>query len=190
MVFVIIISFLKYINENELFGFGKNERSQLGILKGKQNYPVKEALVIEFNFNSSLKDIACGNAHILFLTLRGTVYSCGQLGLPMKTSKLKPKFRGGSNIPKLTEFHKIIQIGCGYQSNYVLDEYGQLYTFGDNLKAVGVKKNIAGMVHTVPKIKFCKISNGMSHFAGISVDKCVYTFGVNELFCQYVRNML
>lgn len=68
-------SFIYTIN-NELYGFGRNDYSQLGISIKYTSKPI----LINYKFNSILIQIECGYYHSLFLTENGKLYGCGNNG--------------------------------------------------------------------------------------------------------------
>ncbi|EPS70900.1 hypothetical protein M569_03859, partial [Genlisea aurea] len=99
--------------------------------------------------NQSLKEIACGGAHTLFLTVNGDVYATGlndfgQLGISDSQSySAEPKRVSG--IPK-----EIIKIAAGYHHSAAVTVDGEVYTWGKNSNGqLGLGKN-AGKVISFP----------------------------------------
>ena len=100
---------------------------QLGI-NNKKKEIINE--IEDIQFKSPLKAISSGESHSLFLLMNGNVYAVGdnkygQIGLGKDIR----------NVNKITEIKKlsnikIKKIKCAALSSYVLDENGQLYSFG------------------------------------------------------------
>eukprot|EP01084_Bolivina_argentea_P032621 60361_1 len=137
-------------NSGMFYGFGENDKGQLGIGNTINMGPLKEANNIQplpiYNTYNLLKNvticrISCGLKHTLFLTTNGNVMSCGynkhrQCGIPLNeitdTSnrwQLQPKYV--SNLgPNSNAF--ITDVCCGLRHNLCLSKKGKLYVFGSN----------------------------------------------------------
>ncbi|XP_019181750.1 PREDICTED: ultraviolet-B receptor UVR8 isoform X2 [Ipomoea nil] len=100
--------------------------------------------------NQSLRDIACGGAHTLFLTENGSVYACGlndfgQLGISDDKSYTTEPVRVAA-LPK-----DIIKISAGYHHSCAITVDGELYVWGKNSNGqLGLGKK-ADKVVSVPR---------------------------------------
>ncbi|KAA8547058.1 hypothetical protein F0562_003487 [Nyssa sinensis] len=103
--------------------------------------------------NQSLRDIACGGAHTLFLTETGRVYAAGlndfgQLGISDdKTYTTEPLEVSG--LPK-----EIIKISAGYHHSSAITVDGELYMWGKNSNGqLGLGKRAAKVVSAPSKVE-------------------------------------
>ncbi|KAB7498005.1 Protein RCC2-like protein [Armadillidium nasatum] len=112
--------------EGKVMTFGRNEKGQLGTGDTEnRNVPV---------MLDSIKDLtvvaaAVGRNHSLFLTDRGSVFSCGdnksgQCGVGNTTSII--------HTPCRISFKesKVVKIACGADFSMIIDKRGYLYSFG------------------------------------------------------------
>ncbi|XP_076028928.1 protein RCC2 homolog [Oratosquilla oratoria] len=113
-------------SEGKVFTFGRNEKGQLGVgdCEPKTGIQMVETLN-EFTIISA----AVGRNHSLFLTDRGTVFSCGdnksgQCGVGNSNAII--------NTPCRISFKdaKIKKVACGGEFSVILDTNGYLYSFG------------------------------------------------------------
>jgi len=88
-------------------------------------------MVIELSKDETVIDIATGAAHILALTSKKRVFSCGHY----KQYQLGRHIKNGSNMDDWINFKPIRQlknISCGYFNSFVIDESEDVYTWGLN----------------------------------------------------------
>lgn len=104
-------------------------------------------------FRESLRSIACGGAHTLFLTESGNVYATGlndygQLGISDDKSYLTEPFRI-SGLPK-----EIVQISAGFHHSSAITVDGELYMWGNNSNGqLGLGKKAASVVYAPTKVE-------------------------------------
>eukprot|EP00483_Globobulimina_turgida_P007950 UN07966 len=140
---------------NKIYSFGQNTFGERGF-KSKKGDKVKDAINavllndIEIRdnfgpilpFKDTVKDIACGHFHSLFLMSNGKIWSCGN-------NKVGQTGHGkGVPVQNLTMIETgaikrkvIIKIGCCEETSFCLDDKFKLYVFGGNdrgLLATGV----------------------------------------------------
>ncbi|KAK1587622.1 hypothetical protein Q3G72_014941 [Acer saccharum] len=103
--------------------------------------------------NQSLKAIACGGAHTLFLTETGRVYATGlndfgQLGIQKNTSyALDPLEVSGLG-------KEILQISAGYHHSSAITVDGELYMWGKNSNGqLGLGKKAANVIPVPTKVE-------------------------------------
>uniref|UniRef100_A0A5B7AE55 Putative E3 ubiquitin-protein ligase HERC4 isoform X1 n=1 Tax=Davidia involucrata TaxID=16924 RepID=A0A5B7AE55_DAVIN len=103
--------------------------------------------------NQSLRDIACGGAHTLFLTETGCVYATGlndfgQLGISDDKSYTTDPLEV-SGLPK-----EIIKISAGYHHSCAITVDGELYMWGKNSNGqLGLGKRASKVVSAPSKVE-------------------------------------
>ncbi|EOX92733.1 hypothetical protein QUC31_003788 [Theobroma cacao] len=103
--------------------------------------------------DQSLKSVACGGAHTLFLTESGRVYATGlndfgQLG-SSDSMNYTPEPIEVSGLPK-----EIVQISAGYHHSCAITVDGKLYMWGKNSSGqLGLGKKAAKVVHVPTKVE-------------------------------------
>ena len=151
-----------YTINNKLYGFGKNTKSQLGLL-----YPgwySWEPTLIKYSFDSKLSQIKSGASHSVFLTTKGNVYYCGDsTWVPSK--KIKK-----NSIYQLKCLKNIKLIECTMSNTFCVNNNDILSTFGS-------KTN--GSLNIIPDISVNALSCGKHHIALIANNNGIYTFGNN-----------
>ena len=167
-----------YTKSNKLFSCGYNSKGQLGI-NGKKKQLINEIKYIKFK--SNLKSIASGVCHSLFLLITGEVYGVGS-NEDMQINFDK-NIDGFDKITQIEKLSNIEEIQCCERSSYVLNKYGQLYSFGYNKYGeLGQnKKNPKfgiGKVLIDSQVKF--ISAGGFHVWCMDKKNDIYVFGAND----------
>mmetsp|Transcript_24628 Transcript_24628/g.42030 ORF Transcript_24628/g.42030 Transcript_24628/m.42030 type:complete len:426 (-) Transcript_24628:58-1335(-) len=123
--------------DNEVFVWGRNSCGQLGVGDAykKQNTPLKVS-----GWPDNIVDIKGGRAHTLILTSDKFVYSCGshetgQLGLgDSDTLTTVGNTLYSGTVQKIEELSNIVRIECGDDFGTCIDENGNLFVFGSNVK--------------------------------------------------------
>ncbi|VFR00974.1 unnamed protein product [Cuscuta campestris] len=110
--------------------WGNGDFGRLGHGGIESQWRPKSLLPSAFH-DQSLRDIACGGAHTLFLTENGSVYACGlndfgQLGIPGDKSYTPEPVRVAT-LP-----NDIIKISAGYHHSCAITVDGELYMWGKN----------------------------------------------------------
>ena len=176
-----------YTVNNELYGWGTNEYKQINPKFSAA--PINNPRLIKCDFRSSLIQIECGHNYSLFLTLKGSVYGCGNNMLGQLTYNYSGNYSYPSKgmhagIQSIKLLSNIKQIACGYQSSYCVDKSNTLRVFGDNSDgALGLGRymDMAQIDHIriVNGIKVASIKAGFSHACCLTVNQDAYTFGYN-----------
>lgn len=117
-------------SEGKLFLWGNNEYGQLGDgTKGDLSEETRDNIIsAPIYISDSIKDVAFGKNHTLFLKDNGDLYACGdnrycQLGIDEIEECLIPK--------KIME--NIKKIDAGLYTSYALDNQGNLWAWGNNI---------------------------------------------------------
>ena len=119
--------FIKTSN-NKLFAFGNNENRQAGIKKTTLFDFISKPTLIEYKFDSTLKDVKCGSGHSLFLTQNGNVYGSGMNIYGELTDKYIKN--NGNIIQCIINGNNVKCIDCGNLNSYILYRNNRLKTFG------------------------------------------------------------
>ncbi|XP_059656346.1 ultraviolet-B receptor UVR8 isoform X2 [Cornus florida] len=130
--------------------WGNGDYGRLGL--GSVESQWRPAFCSAFD-DQTLRDIACGGAHTLFLTETGCVYATGlndfgQLGVSVDKSYTTEPLEV-SGLPK-----EIIKISAGYHHSSAITVDGELYMWGKNSSGqLGLGKRAAKVVPTPSKVE-------------------------------------
>lgn len=116
----------------------------MSIINQNEGY-IKGKLMSRVNplYGKKIKKISCGDGFTVFLDCDGTLYSCGknnkgQLGydIPYEKAEIISGIKCQSH-PKFIEYFmenkiKIIDIVCGSDFSFAIDETNQIYSWGSN----------------------------------------------------------
>ena len=101
--------------DGNVWGLGKNERSQLGVDAIEITEPVKLDL-------PPIKSISCGASFSAFLDVHGTVWNCGSYNSKRKVEAPEP----------LTDLPSIVRICCGEDYLLMIDFEASVWGMGQN----------------------------------------------------------
>jgi len=118
-------------SDGKVYGVGQNDFGQLGLGYSDENPQTTPQEITYFN-STTIKHIACGQYHTIFLASDGNVYSVGYNG----SGQLG---RSDTETP-INEIHKntyissktIKQIACGFNHTIFLASNGTIYGCGNN----------------------------------------------------------
>jgi len=112
--------------EGNVYAWGRNETSQLGLGDAKDRYV--PTLINEIT-GYDIVEVATGKSHTLFLTSEGKVLACGsnnegQCGTGKKS--------GHITVPKLISYDgpDIVSVAAGALFSVMVDKTGKVWTFG------------------------------------------------------------
>jgi alpha-tubulin suppressor-like RCC1 family protein len=169
----------------QVYSFGYNEYGQLGLVEKFQFEMIP--LLIDTSKIGPIVAISAGGYHSLILNDQGQVYAfgqgiCGQLGLDDDEDRTLP------TLIECPEMGKIIAISAGQGHSLILNDQGQVYSFGENefgqLGHVDNDEVGPSLISiTENKLATVAISAGADHSLVISLEDDhpqVFGFGDNE----------
>ena len=147
-----------------------------------QEYNESLHIINNLPFQSKLVSIEASCYHVLFLTINGDLFGCGQNNrqqLSFPNDGIHPTLF--TNIVKLKDITNIKQIGCCYLSSIVLNNNGDIISFGSNdFSELGVPKRERINTISLKNETIIKIDSGC-HSSGFLTNKYnVYMFGCND----------
>ncbi|CAH7145213.1 Herc3 [Phodopus roborovskii] len=145
---------------------------------------VAEPQVCRFVADRSIKEVACGGNHSVFLLEDGEVYTCGvntkgQLGHEREGNK------PGELIQKLNQ-QTILQVSCGNWHCLALAADGQFFTWGQNSHGqLGLGKEFPSQtspqrVRSLEGIPLAQVAAGGAHSFALSLSGAVFGWGMNN----------
>jgi alpha-tubulin suppressor-like RCC1 family protein len=156
-------------DDGVLYGWGRNDKGQLGIGFGMavdmySMASVPEPIEEDELVGRKVIKVAAGASHAVCVTEGGEVFQWGMTVFlaPVRVSELLHT--------------KIVDVFCGENYSLALDEHGQLYSWGQGKTGVlgqgGVTKlNQAHLVEALEDKKISKVSAGWQHVACFTEDK-------------------
>lgn len=199
-------AFTLILDDNgDVYSFGKNDEGQLGYLLDYSEYEIinskKANLIpkkIDYFTNKDIKinKIICGSNFSFVLDENEIIYSFGDNSCE-QLARETPNFSSYSNPAEanyLKNFGKITQIKLGWSFGAFLNEFGEVYIWGNifqdykkalNLKDVKFPKNIFLGKDDLKDFKFREISCGFSHLLAIGYNEetkenKLLSYGSNE----------
>jgi alpha-tubulin suppressor-like RCC1 family protein len=173
---VLLASFISLLNSSYFYGFGNNNKGQLGTSKmeGLSTFPAK----MEYNSSPLIQVKACVQ-HTLILNSVGQVFSVGynidgRLGIGSTVNQKTPQPIQYSGLP-------ISKISC-WDHSLFLDSNGTAYASGSNAfgkSGIGNKGSSTFPFAIVFSQKFSEIAAGLSHSLFLTISGAVYSVGSN-----------
>lgn len=144
---------------------------------------VAEPQVCGFISDRSVKEVACGGNHSVFLLEDGGVYTCGlntkgQLGHEREGNKPE-------QIGALADEH-IVHVACGESHSLALSDRGQLFSWGagsdGQLGLVTVEDSVAvpRLIQKLNQQTILQVSCGNWHCLALAADGQFFTWGKNS----------
>ena len=191
-------------DKNEVFSWGNNNKGQCG-LENESGYNTSSTIqtpknIYELN-DKNIISVACGNEHTLALSKDGSVYSWGwsQDGV-LGYESIDEVIFNPTKITSLTRRKiKIKKISCGSIHNLLIDNNGQIYSFGCSKGGqLGLEINVLEKlfkqynkgqkeenssiynpmsIDSLNNININKISSGEAHNLALSSDGKCYSWG-------------
>jgi len=165
--------------EGELWVWGSNESSQLGI-DNRDIVPVPTRVDLENNY---VKSVSCGLNFSTFLTFDGKVYGCGA-NIKVDTPGYRLGIEGMNRIEKFSNIgnlSNIVAISSGFFHTLALSSNNELFSFGENYYGqLGIGKNCA--ISPINRInydfgKIVKIKCGYLCSVVLNEEGTIYFFG-------------
>lgn len=144
---------------------------------------VAEPQVCRFVSDRSIKEVACGGNHSVFLLEDGEVYTCGvntkgQLGHEREGNKPE-------QIGALADQH-IIHVACGESHSLALSDRGQLFSWGagsDGQLGLMTTEDSVAVPRLIQKLNqqtILQVSCGNWHCLALAADGQFFTWGKNS----------
>ncbi|XP_028677922.1 serine/threonine-protein kinase Nek9 [Erpetoichthys calabaricus] len=185
-------------DEGHMYMFGSDYYGCIGV-DGELGEEVLEPVLLEFFLSNPVKQVSCGDNHVVVLTQDKEVYSWGygehgRLGLDSEDDWSSPQ---KVNVPKSLS---ISSVHCGSDGTFFLTQSGKVLACGNNeMNKLGLNQFISGIknhsqeVHqeipyttslTIAKqlarFKIRSIAPGKTHTAVIDERGRLLTFGCNK----------
>lgn len=166
-----------------MYCWGKSVNGELGLggIEEEQISAPRELVIL--SGNSSVRTIACGENHTMFLLDDGRVYSCGSndLGqLGHTKSRKKPELIDGLSS------HKIAHVACGRHHTLVLSKWGDVFSWGHNaLRQLGnsssdVYDSVPRLVKSLATKTVIQLACGAEHSLVLLENGQVFSWGRNN----------
>ncbi|XP_056624561.1 LOW QUALITY PROTEIN: serine/threonine-protein kinase Nek9 [Triplophysa dalaica] len=185
-------------DEDQMYMFGSDYYGCIGV-ENELGMEVLEPVLLEFFEERPVKQVSCGDNHVVVLTHSGDIYSwgCGEhgrLGLDCEddfSSPMKVEVPAGAFINA---------VYCGADATFLLTESGRVLACGNNeTNKLGLNQGIIGiknhsgegyevvpyttsltLVKPLSRFKIQFISAGKTHTAAIDERGRLMTFGCNK----------
>ncbi|XP_017332175.1 serine/threonine-protein kinase Nek9 [Ictalurus punctatus] len=185
-------------DEDQMYMFGSDYYGCIGV-ENAMGMEVLEPVLLEFFQERPVRQVSCGDNHVVVLTHSGAIYSwgCGEhgrLGLDCEDDFASPML---VDIPKGA---CIDSVCCGNDGTFFLTESGKVLTCGNNeFNKLGLNQGITGiknhpregcqdipyattptLVKLLARFKIQIIAPGKTHTAAIDERGRLMTFGCNK----------
>uniref|UniRef100_A0AAY5EZU0 non-specific serine/threonine protein kinase n=1 Tax=Electrophorus electricus TaxID=8005 RepID=A0AAY5EZU0_ELEEL len=185
-------------DEDQMYMFGSDYYGCIGV-ENEMGMEVLEPVLLEFFAERPVRQVSCGDNHVVVLTHRGDICSwgCGEHG------RLGLDCEDDFSSPMLVEVPKgasIDSVYCGSDGTFFLTESGRVLACGNNEQnKLGLNQGITGiknhpgegyqeipytttltLVKQLARFKIQVISPGKTHTAAIDERGRLMTFGSNK----------
>ncbi|KAL9653463.1 hypothetical protein ABK040_002097 [Willaertia magna] len=150
-------------NKQNLFACGNNSKNPLGLGKREEKgiYPPQTVDLQFLEENDSIDKIVCGFESTLLLTRNGKIYGCGnndshQIGISSRNATMFER----SNLDKLLDGEKVIDMSLGTSYSLLLTNLGNIYTNGGSkyeLTKIGLNLSPFEKIHCGASTGFVKV---------------------------------
>ena len=131
--------------------------------------------LVNFVFDSSVKQIECATTYTVFLTINGNVY--GYAPDDYYLDGLTPTYdKNVLGIQNIINTNNITKIGCCSFTTFVLDNKNILRAFGRDL----LTENENYSNSDITTLSVDKFTCGEDHFGLVTTNDIVYMHGINE----------
>lgn len=185
---------LAITESGQVYSWGRNDVFQCGIdnkilTKDQIGYTALKPMLITSLSGKEISGIACGEAHSLFLSNNGEVFSCGWADEGQITIE-----NTGESVEKVKIDEKIVRVKCGSIFSAALGENGRVYVWGNGEHGelgLGMDIKQAGLPMVVKGIQndfVIDIVCGESHTIAMSYNKIFgWGKGIVESFEDYEK---
>lgn len=185
-------------DEDQLYLFGSDYYGCIGV-ENQMGSEVLEPVLLEFFQERPVRQVSCGDNHVVVLTHKGDIYSwgCGEygrLGLDCEDDFASPM---QVEVPKSATIESVF---CGSDGTFFLTESGKVLACGNNeFNKLGLNQGITGLkrnpgeayqgvpytitptlVKQLARFKINVIAPGKTHTAAIDERGRLMTFGCNK----------
>ncbi|RXN37931.1 serine threonine- kinase Nek9 [Labeo rohita] len=182
-------------DEDQMYMFGSDYYGCVGV-ENTLGMEVLEPVLLEFFQERPVRQVSCGDNHVVALTRSGDIYSwgCGEHG------RLGVDCEDDFSSPMQVEVPKgavIDAVYCGSDGTFFLTESGKVLACGNNeLNKLGLNQGITGiknhpgegipytttltLVKLLSRFKIQFIAPGKTHTAAIDERGRLMTFGCNK----------
>ncbi|XP_072313887.1 serine/threonine-protein kinase Nek9 isoform X2 [Eucyclogobius newberryi] len=185
-------------DEDQMYMFGSDYYGCIGV-EGEMGVEVLEPVLLEFFEERPVRQVSCGDNHVVVLTQYGAIYSwgCGEYG------RLGLECEDDFSSPMQVELPKgatIVSVSCGSDGTFFLTDTGKVLACGNNeFNKLGLYQGFSGiknhsgegfqgipytttltLVKQLARFKIQTIAPGKSHTAAIDERGRLITFGCNK----------
>ncbi|XP_076017833.1 serine/threonine-protein kinase Nek9 [Genypterus blacodes] len=185
-------------DEDQMYMFGSDYYGCIGV-EGMLGVEVLEPVLLEFFEERPVRQVSCGDNHVVVLTQSGDIFSwgCGENG------RLGLECEDDFSSPMQVELPKgatISSVSCGSDGTFFLTDTGKVLACGNNeLNKLGLIQGISGLknhpaegyqgipytttltlVKQLGRFKIQVVAPGKSHTAAIDERGRLITFGCNK----------
>uniref|UniRef100_A0A9J7ZAR5 non-specific serine/threonine protein kinase n=1 Tax=Cyprinus carpio carpio TaxID=630221 RepID=A0A9J7ZAR5_CYPCA len=185
-------------DEDQMYMFGSDYYGCIGV-ENELGMEVLEPVLLDFFQERPVRQVSCGDNHVVALTRSGDIYSwgCGEhgrLGLDCEDDFSSPM---QVEVPKGAFIESVY---CGSDGTFFLTESGKVLACGNNeLNKLGLNQGISGiknhtgegyqgipytttltLVKQLSRFKIQFIAPGKTHTAAIDERSRLVTFGCNK----------
>uniref|UniRef100_A0A1A8LLC1 non-specific serine/threonine protein kinase n=2 Tax=Nothobranchius pienaari TaxID=704102 RepID=A0A1A8LLC1_9TELE len=185
-------------DEDQLYMFGSDYYGCIGV-EGEMGMEVLEPVLLEFFEERCVRQVSCGDNHVVVLTHNDGIFSwgCGEYG------RLGLECEDDFSSPMQVEIPRgatISSVSCGCDGTFFLTETGKVLACGNNeFNKLGLNQGISGLknhpgegyqgipyittltlVKQLSRFKIQVIAPGKTHTAAIDERGCLITFGCNK----------
>ncbi|XP_029350046.1 serine/threonine-protein kinase Nek9 isoform X2 [Echeneis naucrates] len=185
-------------DEDQMYMFGSDYYGCIGV-EGEHGIEVLEPVLLEYFEERPVRQVSCGDNHVVVLTQSGEIYSwgCGEYG------RLGLECEDDFSSPMQVEIPKgatISSVSCSSDGTFYLTETGKVLACGNNeFNKLGLNQGISGiknhpgegcqwipyitsltLVKQLSRFTIQAISPGKTHTAAIDERGRLITFGCNK----------
>uniref|UniRef100_A0A3Q3IQV8 non-specific serine/threonine protein kinase n=1 Tax=Monopterus albus TaxID=43700 RepID=A0A3Q3IQV8_MONAL len=185
-------------DEDQMYMFGSDYYGCIGV-EGELSMEILEPVLLEFFEERPVRQVSCGDNHVVVLTQSGDIFSwgCGEYG------RLGLECEDDFSSPMQVEIPKgatISSVSCGSDGTFFLTETGKVLACGNNeFNKLGLNQGISGiknhpgegyqgipyittltLVKQLSRFKIQVIAPGKTHTVAIDGRGRLITFGCNK----------